>query len=77
MKQQAPCWFVHGMRGKERVHLAVAAFTERSARVKARKRIGPTFAIREIIPITFGQAWVIDHGWRSTADAPTEGRTPQ
>lgn len=63
MKEQARFWFVHAKHGGISINLAVSAFTERSARMQARKRLGPSCMIVEANPVVFAHAWVIDHGW--------------
>jgi len=56
-------WFVRARRdGEPEVCLAVAAFTARSARVQARKQLGPEFVIEEPAPVCYAHAWVIDFG---------------
>lgn len=66
MKEQCRFWFVHARvkDGMDVVNLAVAAFTQRSARVQARKRLGPHFTIEEPSAIIYADAWVLDHGWQ-------------
>jgi hypothetical protein len=64
MVEQARFWFVHAEQGGEHVNLAVAAFTERSARVQARKLLGPGYTISEVDPVLYAHAWVMDLEWR-------------
>lgn len=66
MSEHPTFWFVHARAksGGEAVNLAVAAFTERSARVQARKRLGPGFAIDGVNPVRYAHAWVLNHAWR-------------
>ena len=71
-KPQCGFWFVHARRGHQTVSVAVAAHTARSARVQARKRIGPTFAILEVNPIIYAHAWVMNHGWVPSSGAHQE-----
>ena len=68
MKEQARFWFVHARNSRETVNLAVAAFTERSARVQARKRLGPRFTITEVGSVDYAHAWVMHHGWKPIAE---------
>lgn len=65
MKQQAHFWFVHAKVGNQAVNLAVSAFTERSARIQARKRLGlgKDVVIDEASRVIYAHAWVINHGW--------------
>jgi hypothetical protein len=67
MSEQPSFWFVEAHVGKEHVGLAVAAFTERSARVQARKRIGRDAVIAGVSPVRYAHAWVINFGWRLSA----------
>lgn len=73
MKKQCGFWFVHAKakNGHEAVNVAVAAFTERSARMQARRCIGAGFYIKEANPICYAHAWVMNHTWFA-APAPEE-----
>lgn len=64
MKAQTRFWFVHARVGNKPVNLAVAAFTERSAKVQARKRLGPQATIEQVTAVVYAHAWVMNHGWR-------------
>jgi hypothetical protein len=65
--EQTLFWFVHARHEQRHVKVAVAAFTERSARVQARKLLnlsqGSQFTIEQVSPVTYAHAWVIDYGW--------------
>jgi len=58
--KQALFWFVHSRRDGLETCLAVAAFTARSARVQARKRLGPDSEILGVSPVAYAHAWVIE-----------------
>ena len=70
MKPQCWFWFVHAKGGSQDVGLAVAAFTERSARRQARKQLGPAFEIGPISAVGYAHAWPIDVGWRAHGKTP-------
>jgi len=63
MREQARFWFVHSRLDGRETCLAVAAFTARSARVQARKRLGPDSEILEVSPVEYAHAWIIDFGF--------------
>lgn len=64
-RRQAQFWFVHARVGREDVALAVAAFTERSARVQARKTLGADSEIEGVTAVPYAHAWVVNLGWQS------------
>lgn len=53
-------WFIHATRDELKMCLAVAAFTERSAKVQARKALGPRAVITAANPVCYAHAWFID-----------------
>ncbi len=60
-KPQALFWFVTAVvAGDRQIGLAVAAFTENSARRQARKRLGSGAAIKEVAKVLYAHAWAID-----------------
>jgi predicted mannosyl-3-phosphoglycerate phosphatase (HAD superfamily) len=66
---QTRFWFVHARAkaGGEHVNLAVAAFTERSAKRQARIALGAGFDIEAPAPVRYAHAWVMNHGWSPKA----------
>ncbi len=64
--QQTRFWFAHAAstNGGKDVALAVSAFTEKSARLQVRKIVGPDFLIKQITPLMYAHAWVVNLGWR-------------
>jgi len=60
MNEQARFWFVDAVNSTERLCLAVAAFTERSAKIQARKQLGGEWVIKDASPVKYAHAWVID-----------------
>ncbi len=77
-KPQTLFWFVHANYGAKGVCFAVAAFTERSARVQARKQLGPKGVITDVQPVPYAHAWPIDFMWRppEAGSAPPPGGQP-
>lgn len=53
-------WFGHARLNGRTLALAVAAFTERSARMHIRKRLGPAAQIDDVQPVVYAHAWLID-----------------
>lgn len=78
MTETAKFWYVHAvLSGKSHdfdarreICLAVAAFTERSARMQARKRLGKAAIIKEVGPVQYAHAWVIDHSFPTPTEDP-------
>lgn len=70
MKEQTRFWFVHAkaQNPTESVALAVAAFTERSARRQVRRTLGKGFVIVDVSPIPYPHAWVVNLVWRRKAE---------
>lgn len=62
-KPQALFWFAHAKLGREDVSMAVAAFTERSAKMQVRKRLGKQGVIERISPVPYAHAWVMQLCW--------------
>lgn len=59
--EQMRFWFVDARSDDSAsVCVAVAAWTERSARVQARKLLGPDWVIDPPKPVQFAHAWLID-----------------
>ncbi len=62
MSETPSFWYVEATLGVGgHVSLAVAAFTERSARIQARKRLGKTVTIDRVGLVEYAHAWVISH----------------
>lgn len=59
MDKQARFWFGYARRDGVSIGLAVAAFTERSARLQVRKLLGASARI-ELSPMRYAHAWKID-----------------
>ncbi len=58
-----PCWYVHVRlteKPRRDAGYIVAAFTERSAKVQTRKRVGSTAKILDANPVAYAHAWRID-----------------
>ncbi len=63
MNTYPTCWFVHvrlTLKPARKVAYIVAAYTERSARVQARKRLGKGPVITEVNRVPYAHAWRID-----------------
>jgi hypothetical protein len=62
VREQARFWFVHAKAGSgESACLAVAAFTERSAKAQARKAMGPGWTF-EATAVYYAHVWEIRFG---------------
>lgn len=68
MKEQTRFWFVHARYHTTPMCLAVAAFTERSARVQATEAMGPHGTIESVTAVPYAHAWKIDLGWQARSE---------